>query len=622
MRRRLCERHSSLVVTFGGRRLELQRAHVFANWRRLVTLAKTERLKAANTIQRRVRVLLARRMCKRLLDRKRRQDQLVLSFLDTKHVSLRRKLLIAWREFTKDMRTDREQAATAIQRRYRVRLARRRFPADLRRHRVSLGIMRDILFSREQRRLQDSWKALATHAIHRRLEKRASAVCIQSRARGMLARAHVRKLRARRRKIERAVVAMQARSRAQMLRVVFDALQLNVEMNWREREQCATDIQRVFRGHRARKRVGLLRECEQLLSLAESTGDRLSLKTRSPQFVLRLCFLVLAKLPRDNDTGRQHARLRLQRWWRSRLQRKRLQESLRKRIARRKLLLRYELNARSAAALFFRELRALVDAKRWRRHCAAQRIQRVVRRWLATRRYERVIERHAASRNRAEQYALNRYRRRMRTIMDQWKLLVMERRQERDDAVRSIQRAFRARRAKRIAGKVVAKKAAQARMLAAAAHQTPLERCFRKWEAAMLEKTILTIRSAANRSATPSSAPMSPLSKALVLDDSKQRSHGWLQGSGNQGKPAGTASGSRDGNNNKSEDSDKRTLEQVRLVMVASSSRQYSVRALTRVSLVLGACNSEQLKCPTCSSTRCSTACARPASSSLHSAAA
>jgi hypothetical protein len=622
MRRRLRERHDSLVVTFGDRRMELQQAHVFTNWRRLVVHARRERQVAAGTIQRQVRAFLARRMYKRLLDRKHRQDQLVLSFLDTKHESLRRKLLVAWREFTKEMLVNREQAAIAIQRRYRVRLARKKFLVDLRRHRISLGIMRDMVFSREQRRLQKSWKAIAIHAFHRRLEKRASAICIQSRARGMLARAHARKLRTRRLKIERAVKAMRARSRAQTLRLIMDALQQNVEMNWQERQHYAADIQRVFRGYRARKRVRLLRECKQLLALAKSTGDGLSLKIRSPQFVLRLCFLVLAKLPRDNENECLHGRLRLQRWWRARIQRQKFQESLRKRIGRRKLLLRYKLNAQSAAALFFRELRALVDAKRLKRHYAARRIQRAIHRWLAVRRYERVIERHATSRSRAEQYATARCQRRMRAIMEQWKTLVLEHREERDKAVRSIQRAFRARRAKRIAGKVVAKKAAQARMLAEAAHQTPLERCFRKWEAAVLEKAVLTIRSTTSKRTTPCN---SPLNKVLVLDESNQRPIGWVQGKASQGKPGSRAGGSSHGsNNNKSDDWDKRTLEQVRLVIDGGEldeAAQLGGGTNADVSHA-DAPSSEQRKCPTCSSTRCSTACGRLASSNSRSAAA
>lgn len=563
LRRRLRERHNSLVITFGDRRRELQQSNVFFKWRRFVSLLQRERTHAVCTIQRRVRVFLARRRFHRLLSRKRRQDQLVLSFLDTKKVSVRRSLIIEWHKFTVEARADRENAALIIQRRYRVRLVRSKFLLDLHRHQVAVNIMRDIVCSRELRMLQSLWSAIANNAICRRLAKRAAVTRIQSRVRGMLARASVKKLRLRRRKIERAISKMRAKSRVQILCLVISALQQNVEMNREERERSIITIQRLFRGFRARKRVAMMRECEKLLSESNKSGSLL--KGRSPRFILHLCFLVLVRLPRYNESERRHARLTLQRWWNNRTKRKFLEENIRKRVGRRKLLLRYQFDAQRVAKLFFAQLRLLVDARTCKRNLAATRIQRLIKSWLTRRRYARTLEHFAAACNRAEQWAKQQRNRRLAAIVDEWKSMTRQRRDEREEAVRRIQRAFRTRAAKREAGKIVAKKAAQARMLEAAAYQTPLERCFRKWEAVVIENAALAIRSVANR-------PQSPLGKMLGLEERNMKPLGWLPS-----KPAPGSTPSNHGqqqrllgNNKLDEERESRTLEQVRAVRACS----------------------------------------------------
>ncbi|KAG2816531.1 hypothetical protein PC112_g13427 [Phytophthora cactorum] len=160
--------------------------------------------------------------------------------------------------------------------------------------------------------------------------------------------------------------------------------------------------------------------------------------------------------------------------------------------------------ARRSASLISRVFQAwhtdLVEA-RGQRDWASRLIQR------------RYRSRHSVAAQRGEKAAKKLVFQRVRRLFNGWREATRATKREQHEAACLVQRTFRRHRARRQARCVMAKKAAQARLLAAAS-QKPLERCFRQWEAAaLLEKSVLHVRSSSltkSRETTPVSGQRKP----------------------------------------------------------------------------------------------------------------
>lgn len=490
IREALRDRHAELLSNFSMHRAAMGRAHVLRSWRFYVQIQKTERENAAVTLQRCIRASFSRKLYKRLLQKKHNQDRIIEICLGKKSASVKKLILEEWKRFLSIARHTKVRAATAIQCFFRSCSARRRYRVALRRHKITIELMNRILFDRNHRIMLKSWSALSSNAVWHRMRKRSSATLIQKRVRGMRGRRIAKNVRSRKRRVELTIKAMQKKSAKQMAKLVFLSLQRNVDVNCEERDSCSTSIQRVFRGFRARKRVRVVRECEKMLG---SPG--LTLKAQSRDFVLRLCFLILARFPEQEATTRLRSASRIQKWWRACCKRRKLRVASEKLAKRKAILMRLEANFKLFAKVFLNELKKAIHARKWRQNRSARKIQHALRAWITRRRYVRVLEKKADAVARANELERQKRDSWLLRVLNAWRNALIDDKQQTNRAATRIQRMYRARIAKKKASKVVAKKAAQARLLGSV-HMKPLERCFRKWESLLIEKCTLSVRSA------------------------------------------------------------------------------------------------------------------------------
>lgn len=486
----LRERHTIILSNFAMHRAAMGRKHVLKTWTLFVELQKQERICAASRIQRCARAYISRKVYKRLLKKKQNQERIIDLCIGKKSTSLRRFVFKEWKAAADGARRAKVAAAIRIQHFYRACVARRKYRAALRRHKITLELMNRMLFDRSHRLMLRSWTMLSSNAVRHRMQKRSSAILIQKRVRGMRGRKIAKNARARRRRVEAVVRAMQTKSAKQMLALVFRSLQQNVELNFEERDNCAITIQRLFRGFRTRKCVRTIRECEEMLSSPD-----LTLKAQPRAFVLRLCFLIIARFPEQEANERKQSASRIQRSWRLCCRRRRLRVALAKLMKRKAILMRLQTTFKTLAKVFFYEIKKLIQARKWRQNRAARKIQRAMRLWLTRRRYVCVVEKKAESHLRAQQLAHQKRNSWLLRVLKAWRTALVSEQQQNHEAARTIQRMYRTKLAQRQASKVVAKKAAQARLLASVS-QKPLERCFRKWESLLIEKCTLSVRSA------------------------------------------------------------------------------------------------------------------------------
>ncbi|GMF42933.1 unnamed protein product [Phytophthora fragariaefolia] len=303
----------------------------------------------------------------------------------------------------------------------------------------------------------------------------------------------------------------------------FDMLHQHVLEYHRKQNEAVIIIQGLFRGFRCRQRLRRRRTAEVLIDGHLIFGSRL--KGQPRDIVLWSCLLALSRYIRQRDA----AAFQLQHWWKHQQKRSRMLCVLGKRAAQRRLLGRLQQSFYNLARSFFRELRAVCNARRVRRHEAATKIQRRLRCWLMRRRYLSTLDRYSVAAQRGEKAARKIALQRARRLFNGWRESALERRRKQHEAACLVQRTFRRHRAQRQARGIMAKKAAQAQLLATA-YQKPLERCFRQWEAvALLEKSVLRVRSSSligSREITPVSghrkpdtAPGSKIGKMPTLEE-------------------------------------------------------------------------------------------------------
>ncbi|OWZ02944.1 hypothetical protein PHMEG_00025408, partial [Phytophthora megakarya] len=178
LRARKIEREA-LLAKFTGRRTELGKLGVFRRWRSFASTRKKERLDAVVLIQRQFRVWRSRKLCSQLLLLRQHQNGILEQCLARRSASLIARVFQVWHILMVDGRNDRDWASRRIQRIYRSRLAVRQYHAELRRHRAATATMNRLLSDRKQQVISTSWRALANHALVRRLRKRGAAVTIQ-----------------------------------------------------------------------------------------------------------------------------------------------------------------------------------------------------------------------------------------------------------------------------------------------------------------------------------------------------------------------------------------------------------------------------------------------------------
>ncbi|TYZ65585.1 hypothetical protein PybrP1_007030 [[Pythium] brassicae (nom. inval.)] len=484
IREALRERHATILRDFAVQRAVMGRRHVVQTWALFVQIQRRERGDAAMVVQRCVRAYSTRKMVRRLLKRRRHQERVIEMCVGRKAASTKHVMLVEWKAASDAIRRTKFQAATRIQSFYRSRLARRRYRAALRRHKLTLDLMGRMVFDRDRRFLARSWTALSSNALWHRLQKRKSAILIQRRR--------------------------------------------NVDMNVQRRSECANSIQRVYRGFRARKRVRIMRECQRMLASAD-----LTFKHRSRDFVLRLCFLLLVRFPEQAADERLRSAVTIQRSWRHRRLMRRLRAALAKITKRRAIMARLNASFWALAQLFFVEAKKLVLARRWRRNRAARKLQRAWRTYITRRHYARVVEQKALAHEHALRLERTKRNLWLASVLRAWHTALINEKLERHRAAARIQCAFRAKLAQRQASKIVAKKAAQARLLASVG-QKPLERCFRRWEAVLIDKCVVSVRSALKspvvrrdddkrRLALKLESRLSPVSNALDSRTLEQR---------------------------------------------------------------------------------------------------
>jgi hypothetical protein len=506
LRARKLEREA-LLARFVGRRAELGQLGVFRRWRGFASAQKQERLEAAIRIQRQVRAWRSRKLCFQLLLLRQQQNSILQQCLARRSTPLTSRVFQAWHSVSVEARNERDRASRLIQRQYRSRLAVRRYRVELRRHQAATTTMNRLLWGRRQHLLLSCWRALANHALVRRLRKRGAAVTIQKQVRGVLARQHAKRLRARRRRALHVLAKLTSSREAQHLQTGFDLLRDHVQAYHRRRHGAVLRVQGLFRGFRCRRRLRRRRTAEMLVNGGAAFGT--GLKGQPPDIKLWACLLELSRYISQRHT----AVVQLQRWWRQRQKRARMLRVLSKRAAQRRLLGKLQQSFYTLARSFFRELRRARDAKKARRHAAATTIQRRLRCWLMRRRYLSTLDRYSVASQRGEKAARKLELQRVRRLLHAWRSATRETRREQHEAACLVQRAFRRHRAQRQARCVVAKKAAQIRLLAAASTK-PLERCFRQWEAAaLLEKSVLRVRSSSligSRESTPVSGQRKP----------------------------------------------------------------------------------------------------------------
>lgn len=485
----LQQKYDTMVMLFSNHRGLTVKQRILKNWKMFVRNQQRERWDAACLIKRVARRYLGRKFFKRLVDAHEKQEQMIRLCLGKKAANVKKDAIVSWKQCIAATRVKKQQSVIQIQRYYRSLLSHRRYLHELNRHKIATDIMHRMRANKAQQIMTAAWNGLSSNAIWHRMQKRKSAIVIQKRARGMIGRRHVKKLRSRRRRIEIVVNVLRAKNAKQRVRAIFDALQLNVAMNDEFRNRCAIIIQRVFRGFRGRKRVKLIIECDRIL---QTPG--LTLKGKPSLYVIRVCFLVLARLPEQAYHDRLHATMHIQRWFRFCSRRKKLMTALHKKIRQRVILKRLQADFKSLARTFFMESKSVISMKHLKRDRAARRIQRAVRKWLVYRRFLRLTDKRRAAKSRAKTFLKQKADMLKRFALREWMRVIIRDRDEREQAAIRIQRMYRTRQAKKQARKIVSKKAMQAQLLASV-QLKPLERCFRLWEATQLEKSVLSIRS-------------------------------------------------------------------------------------------------------------------------------
>ncbi|KAG2901597.1 hypothetical protein PC129_g11419 [Phytophthora cactorum] len=253
------------------------------------------------------------------------------------------------------------------------------------------------------------------------------------------------------------------------------------------RHAMALRIQCAWRGLKARQKLDFLREKqrekEELANIAMGAQDdrlielRLNAAARKIQSLLQIA--------RDKRTVR----------------------ALRARKIEREALLARFAGRRT-------ELGQLGVFRRWRSFVFVQKQERLDAVVLIQQQFRAcTLDRHSVAAQRGEKAAKKLVFQRVRRLFNGWREATRATKREQHEAACLVQRTFRRHRARRQARCVMAKKAAQARLLAAAS-QKPLERCFRQWEAAaLLEKSVLHVRSSSltkSRETTPVSGQRKP----------------------------------------------------------------------------------------------------------------
>ncbi|ETP26526.1 hypothetical protein F441_00817 [Phytophthora nicotianae CJ01A1] len=522
LRARKIEREA-LLARFAGRRTELGQLGVFRRWRSFVLTQKQERLNAAVLIQRQFRAWRSRKLCNQMLFLRRQQNSILQQCLARRSASVLSRVVQAWHTELVEGRKQRDWASRLIQRRYRSRLAVRQYHVELRRHRAATATMNRLVSDRRRQLLLNSWRALANHALVRRLRKRGAAVNIQKHMRGVLARKQAKRVRTRRRRALNVLAELTRSRESQLLQTVFDLLRQCVQAYHRRRYGAVIRIQGLVRGFFTRQKLHRRRVAEMLVNGAVTFGS--GLKGQPRDIKLWACLLALSRC----ISLRHAAVIQVQRWWRHRRKRSRTLLVLEKRAAQRRLLGRLQQSFYTLARSFFRQLRAECNAKKSRRNAAAIKIQRRLRCWLMRRRYLSTLDRHSVAAQRGKKAAKKIAFQRVCRLFYGWREATRATKREQYEAACLLQRTFRRHRAQRQARCIMAKKAAQTRLLAAAS-QKPLERCFRQWEAAaLLEKSVLQVRSSSltkSREPTPVSGQRKPgtvpgikLDKPLTLEE-------------------------------------------------------------------------------------------------------
>ncbi|KAG3149460.1 hypothetical protein PI126_g11993 [Phytophthora idaei] len=253
------------------------------------------------------------------------------------------------------------------------------------------------------------------------------------------------------------------------------------------RHAMALRIQCAWRGLKARQKLDFLREKqrekEELANIAMGAQDdrlielRLNAAARKIQSLLQIA--------RDKRTVR----------------------ALRARKIEREALLARFAGRRT-------ELGQLGVFRRWRSFVFVQKQERLDAVVLIQRQFRAcTLDRHSVAAQRGEKAAKKLVFQRVRRLFNGWREATRATKREQHEAACLVQRTFRRHRARRQARCIMAKKAAQARLLAAAS-QKPLERCFRQWEAAaLLEKSVLHVRNSSltkSRETTPVSGQRKP----------------------------------------------------------------------------------------------------------------
>ncbi|POM64553.1 Myosin-like protein [Phytophthora palmivora] len=513
----------ALLAKFAGRRTELGQLGVFRRLARFTSTQKRERLDAIVLIQRQFRAWRSRKLCLHLLLLRRQQNSILQQCLVRRSASMMSRVFQAWHTMLVDARSERDWASRRIQRRYRSKIAVRQYHTELRRHRAATATMNRLLSDRRRQKLLTSWRALSNHALVRRLRRRGAAVNIQKHVRGVLARKQAKRLRARRRRTFNILTKLTRSREYQLLQMGFDLLHEHVEAYHRRRYGAVFRLQGLFRGFRTRQRLHQRRTAVMLVNGTASFGCRF--KGHPPDITLWACLLALSRY----ISQRGAAVVQVQQWWRQRQKRIRTLRILSKRAAQRRLFCSLQQNFYTLARIFFRELRAECNAKTTQQHAAATKIQQQLRCWLMRRRYLSTLDRCSVAAQRGEKAARKLSFQRVRRLFYGWREETRATRREQHEAACLIQQIFRRHRAQRQARSVLAKRAAQTRLLAAAS-QKPLERCFRQWEAAaLLEKSVLRVRSSSligSRETTPvtdqrkpDSASGSKFDKPLTLEE-------------------------------------------------------------------------------------------------------
>ncbi|EEY66880.1 uncharacterized protein PITG_17457 [Phytophthora infestans T30-4] len=503
LRARKTEREARLAG-FAERRIELGQLGVFRRWRGFVSFQKQARFDAAVLINRQFRAWHSRKLCNQMLLQRRQQNSILQQCRVRRSASLILRVFQAWHTELIEVRCRRDWASRVIQRKCCSKLVVRQYHVELRHHRAATATMNHLLSDRRRKILLSFWRALANHALVRRLRKRGAAVTIQKHMRGVLARKQAKRLRARRRRALKVLVKLSCSRQIQLLQTGFNFLCQHVQAYHRRRYGAVLCIQGLARGFGTRQRLHRRRIAERLVNGAVTIGSKL--KGQSRDIKLWACLLELSRC----ISLRHAAVIQVQRWWRSRRTRSRTLRVLKKRAVQIQLLGRLQKSFYTLARSIFQQLRAESNARKAHQRAAANIIQRRLRCWLMRRRYLSTLDRQSIAAQRGKKASKKIVFQRVRRLFYGWKEATRATQREQYEAACLVQRIFRHQRAQHQARCNMVKKAAQERLVATAS-QKPLERFFRQWEAAaLLDKSVLHVRSSPFIKSTPVSEQWKP----------------------------------------------------------------------------------------------------------------